>query len=105
MWKNNEDIHEIKIPGYHNIVQTQLITSRGKPKTYYATSDKDNKKYFLKGPMTFDMRKQVIRSEKIKKTLGLNYLNVEFINIFDENWMKTDLLLDYDFIIVKNKIK
>ena len=41
MWKNNEDIHEIRIPGYNNIVQTQLITSRGKPKTYYATFDKD----------------------------------------------------------------
>ena len=96
-WKEKNDIHEIKIPGYHNIVQTQLITSRGKPKTYYATSDKDNKKYVLKGPMTFDMRKQVIRSEKIKKTLGLNHLNVEFINIFDENWMKMDSLLDYDY--------
>ena len=97
MWKNNEDIHEIRIPEYHNIVQTQLITSRGKPKTYYATSDKDNKKYVLKGPMTFDMRKQVVRSEKIKKALGLNQLNVEFVNIFGENWMKMDCLLDYDY--------
>ncbi len=97
MWKNNEDIHKIKIPGYYNIIQTQLITSKGKPHTYYATSDKDNKKYVLKGPMTFDMRKQVMRSEKIKINLGLNHLNVEFINIFDENWMKMDCLLDYDY--------
>ena len=47
--------------------------------------------------MTFDMRKQVVRSEKIKKSLGLNHLNVEFVNIFDENWMKMDCLLDYDY--------
>ena len=97
IWKNNKDIHEIKLPGFHNIVQTQLITSRGKPHTYYATSDKDNKKYVLKGPMTIDMRKQIMRSEKIKKVLTLNHLNVEFINIFNENWMKMDCLLDYDY--------
>ena len=47
--------------------------------------------------MTFDMRKQVVRSEKIKKALGLNQLNVEFVNIFGENWMKMDCLLDYDY--------
>ena len=94
---NYKDIYEINIPGYNNIIQTQLITSRGKPKTYYVTSNKDNKKYILKGPMTFDMRKQVMRSERIKKALGLNQLNVEFVNIFQQNWMKADCLLDYDY--------
>ena len=42
------------------------------------------------------MRKQISRTEKIKKKLKLNHLNVEFINIFDQNWMKSDSLLDYD---------
>ena len=40
-WKENNDIYEKIIPGFNNVIQTQLITSRGKPKTYYATSDKD----------------------------------------------------------------
>ena len=43
------------------------------------------------------MRKQIMRTEKIKKKLKLNHLNVEFININDQNWMKMDSLLDYDF--------
>ena len=47
--------------------------------------------------MTIDMRKQVMKTEKIKKVLGLNHLNVEFINLFDQNWMKMDSLLDYDY--------
>ena len=38
-----------------------------------------------------------MRTEKIKKVLEFNHLNVEFINIFGENWMKMDSLLDYDF--------
>ena len=96
-WKENNDIYEKIIPGFNNVIQTQLITSRGKPHTYYATSNKDNKKYVLKGPMTIDMRKQVIKTEKIKKVLGFNHLNVEFINLFDQNWMKMNSLLDYDY--------
>ena len=52
-WKENSDEcdkYEKIIPGYKNVVQIQLITSRGKPKVYFATSEKDNKKYVLKGP-------------------------------------------------------
>ena len=29
--------------------------------------------------------------------MGFNHLNVEFINLFDQNWMKMDSLLDYDY--------
>ena len=47
--------------------------------------------------MTIDMRKQVMKTEKIKKVLGFNHLNVEFINLFNQNWMKMDSLLDYDY--------
>jgi len=95
IWKN--DYYEKYIPGYYNVVQTQLITARGKPQVYYATCEKDNKKYVLKGPIKIEMRKQIMRTEKIKKKLKLNHLNVEFININEQNWMKMDSLLDYDF--------
>ena len=37
-----------------------------------------------------------MRTETIKKRLNLEHLNVEFINLFNQNWMKTDSLLDYD---------
>ena len=98
LWKEGiKDIYEKIIPGYKNVVQIQLITSRGKPPVYFATSDKDNNKYVLKGPVTGEMRKQIVRTEKIKKVIGLNHLNVEFINIFNQNWMKSDSLLDYDY--------
>tara|TARA_A100001015_G_scaffold127951_1_gene141858 strand:+ start:8 stop:1180 length:1173 start_codon:yes stop_codon:yes gene_type:complete len=97
MWKENIDKYEKIIPGYKNVVQIQLITSKGKPPVYFVTDEKDNKKYVLKGPMTCDMRKQIMRTEKIKKVLEFNHLNVEFINIFGENWMKMNSLLDYDF--------
>jgi len=97
MWKENGDILEKKIPGYKNVVQIQLITSRGKPQVYFATSLEDDKKYVLKGPMHYEMRKQIIRTEKLKSSLGLNHLNVKFVNLFGENWMKSDCILDYDF--------
>ena len=97
MWKENIDKYEKIIPGYKNIVQIQLITSKGKPSVYFVTDKKDNKKYVLKGPITCDMRKQIMKTEKIKKVLEFNHLNIEFINILGENWMKMDSLLDYDF--------
>ena len=100
--KEDNDFDKV-IPGYRNIIQTQLITSRGKPPVYYATSNEDNKKYVLKGPMTFVMRKQIMRTEQIKIKLKLNHLNLEFVNLFGENWMKEDSLLDYD--IDKKELK
>ena len=88
---------EKKIPGFKDVVQVQLITSRGKPQVYFATSLEDGKKYVLKGPIEIKMRKQIMRSEIVKKALDMNHLNVEFINLFGQNWMKSDSLLDYDF--------
>ena len=38
-----------------------------------------------------------MRTENIKIKSKMNHLNVEFINLFGENWMKMDSLLDYDF--------
>ena len=89
-------LDEKVIPGFKDIIQAQLITSKNKPCVYYVTSKKDNKKYVLKGPMTGQMRKQVMRTETLKKRLNINHLNVEFINLFNQNWMKSDSLLDYD---------
>jgi hypothetical protein len=97
IWKEGaKDIYEKIIPGYKDVVQIQLITSRGKPQVYFATSVNDNKKYVLKGPIHNDMRKQIMRTENIKKRLGLNQLNVDFININDQIWMISDSILDYD---------
>lgn len=89
-------LDEKVIPGFKDIIQVQLVTSKNKPCVYYVTSKKDNKKYVLKGPMKGKMRKQIMRTETLKKRLKLNHLNVEFINLFNQNWMKSDSLLDYD---------
>ena len=50
-------IDEKVIPGFKDIIQVQLITSKNKPCVYYVTSKEDNKKYVLKGPMTGKMKK------------------------------------------------
>ena len=91
-WKESE----INLPGFKDIVQVQLLTRKNNPKVYFATSLNDNKKYVLKGPMKLDMRKSVMKSENLKKLLNLNHLNVEFIDLFNQNWMKSDSLNDYD---------
>ena len=87
------DEYEKKIPGFKDVIQIQLITSKGKPPVYFVTSEND-KKYVLKGPMKMEMRNQIMKTENLKKVIGLNHLNVEFINICDQNWMKSDSLLE-----------
>ena len=91
-WKESE----LNFPGFKDIVQVQLLTRKNNPKVYFATSTTDNKKYVLKGPMKLDMRKSVMKTENLKKLLDLNHLNVEFIDLFNQNWMKSDSLNDYD---------
>ena len=91
-WVNDEKTFN----NFKDVVQVQLLTRRNNPKVYFATSIIDEKKYVLKGPMKMVMRKQVMKTENLKKVLGLNHLNVEFINLFNQNWMKSDCLLDYD---------
>jgi len=97
---DEKDLPDLKdekiIPGFKNVIQAQLLTRKNNPCVYYVTSKKDNKKYVLKGPMTGKMRKQIMRTETLKKRLKLNHLNVECINLFNQNWMKSDSLLDYD---------
>lgn len=91
-WKESE----LNFPGFKDIVQVQLLTRKNNPKVYFATSTTDNKKYVLKGPMKLDMRKSVMKTENLKKLLDLKHLNVEFIDLFNQNWMKSDSLNDYD---------
>ena len=61
-WLEND--FEKKIPGFKDVVQTQFITRKNKPRVYFATSLDDNKKYVLKGPLTFKMR-NAIKKRKI----------------------------------------
>ena len=93
-WLQNN--FEKNIPGFKDVIQIQLLTRKNNPNVYFATSVKDNKKYVLKGPLTYEMRKRINKTETLKKNLELNHLNVEFINLFEQNWMKCDSLLDYD---------
>ena len=100
-WLQND--FEKKIPGFKDIIQIQLVTRKNNPNVYFATCLKDNKKYVLKGPLKYEMRQQIKKTETLKKILKLNHLNVEFINLFGQNWMKCDSLLDYDISLKELK--
>ena len=76
---------EKKIPGFKDVVQVQLITSRGKPQVYFATSLEDGKKYVLKGPMEIKMRKQIMRSEVIKNSQWIDEWKVLIPRASDGN--------------------
>ena len=95
LWNDIEKF-EKKIDGYIDVIQIQLITSKGKPNTYFATDVTNNKKYVLKGPIDYKFSKQVQTTELLKKKLKLPELNIEIININDIRWIKSDCLLDYN---------
>ena len=99
LWLNKQekkDEYETIIKGYKDVIQVQLITSKNKPQVYFVTDVNDNKKYVLKGPLDYDMRKKINKTELLKKKLGLNELNVNFIKLDGNHWMKSDCILDYD---------
>jgi hypothetical protein len=96
IWLNSKDNYETIIKGYKDVIQVQLITSRGKPQVYFVTDINDNKKYVLKGPIIYDMKKKINKTELMKKKLGMNTLNVTFIKLDGKIWMKSDCILDYN---------
>ena len=77
----NKTIYSVLNQTYRNF---EIIIINEEPgffskKILTSLKKKDNKKYVLKGPMTGKMRKQVLRTETLKKRYNLNHLNVEFI--------------------------
>jgi len=97
---------------FENIIQIQLLTRKNFPKVYFTTLN--NKKYVLKGPINETMKKQIKFTEKIKKLLKLNHLNIKFLELqyhdktSTELWMICDSLVNYhnhDNIIKTSKIE
>ncbi len=95
-WLDDKDEYETIIKGYEDVIQVQLITSIGKPQVYFVTDRNDKKKYILKGPINYDMKKKINKTELMKIKLGLNHLNVNFIKLDGNLWMKSDCILDYN---------
>lgn len=65
----------------HKFLQTQLITGRNKPKTYYYDYDDDKTyKYILKGPITYIDYLSNKLSDMLKSDLGLLHQDIKFVN-------------------------
>jgi hypothetical protein len=54
---------------YEHVLQAQLLTGVGKPRTWFAT--KGGQQYVVKGPVSVEERDACLRSQAIKELLGL----------------------------------
>jgi hypothetical protein len=54
---------------YSHVLQTQLITAKEKPRTWFATQD--GRQYVIKGPIPDQERKECMRSQRLKEILGI----------------------------------
>lgn len=83
--------------GPYKVIQTQLITSRYKPKTYFASLDGINYKYIVKGPYTDDeIIRRTLLSDELKKYFGLVSCNAEEISINGFRYIRFDNLIKID---------
>ena len=95
--KNEKFFEEMKAG---NLIQTQLITSKWKPKVFYYDKNNNNKyEYILKKKMKRTEMEECINSDKIKKIFNLKNLNVEIEG--DNLVMKNIISIDPSNIVVK----
>ena len=83
------DIYTINLDNY-DLIQTQLITGRYKPRTWFCklkSSATWNKSYVLKGPVKDDYIEQILLTEKIKKLLGLTSVNAKVVAYHDQYYL------------------
>ena len=81
------------------LLQTQLITSKYKPRTWFC-----NDKYVLKGPMKQKDIEPLILSDQLKKLFGLVSVNTRIVKIEGEDYLLMDCLIpvNYDEYVIKN---
>ena len=109
-WSDNQYYKEY-IPsellenGYRNIIQIQLLTRKGKPKVYFATDFKNNKKYVLKGPLNYQEKKKIEFTEKIKSITKFPRLDSKIINLNGHFWLKSNSLIDYSDDVIEKESK
>lgn len=57
------------LQGYTQVLQAQLITAKGNPRTWFAT--RHDHQYVIKGPISELERAQCLRSQQLKEILGI----------------------------------
>ena len=80
------------------LIQAQLITARGKPRTYYGGA---NFEFILKGPLTVEYGYQQVLSDTLKQYLGLTSENIQLRLCVDEVdepllYIQADNFIDID---------
>lgn len=54
---------------YDNVLQAQLITAKGKPRTWFGTQD--GQQYVIKGPLPEKERRECMTTQRLKEVLGV----------------------------------
>ena len=89
----------------HKYLQTQLITGRNKPKTYYYDYDDDGKyKFILKGQVSDTDYLRNKLSDSLKADLGLLSQNIRFVG----NYMLSDNFINIDpsdYVVKTSKLE
>ncbi len=62
------------LDGYTDILQTQLITEKDKPRSWFAT--RGSNQYVIKGPISEKERDECLRSQTFKELLGIPHTNM-----------------------------
>lgn len=57
------------LSNYTDVLQTQLITEKEKPKSWFGT--REGAQYVIKGPISKEEREQCMKSQKFKELLGI----------------------------------
>ncbi len=60
---------------YTDILQTQLITEKDKPRSWFAT--RGSKQFVIKGPISEKEREECLRSQAFKELLGIPHTNMK----------------------------
>jgi hypothetical protein len=77
--------------GYTNFLQAQAITARSKPRVWFCTEEATGKHIIIKGPSPLAERVGCLKTEKMKKLLGLSRTNVRTHG----SYILQDSLIDY----------
>lgn len=60
---------------YTHILQAQLITAKGNPRTWFVTQE--GRQYVVKGPLPEQERKECMKSQRLKEILGIPHTYIK----------------------------
>ena len=90
------------------LLQTQLITARHKPRTWFCKWNSDEYNKVLKGPMNEEDINELILSDKLKQKLGLVSVHSQRVILDDDEYLLMDNLItidDSEFVMKTSKLE